>query len=91
MRRIFDWFRPSRPNTANAARERLQMLLAIERRPGQGSDFLPKLQNELLEVIRKYVEIDQERVSVELERGIDISVLEVNIELPAHALERQGA
>jgi cell division topological specificity factor len=90
VRRIIDWFRPARPNTADAARERLQMLLAIERRPGQSTDFLPKLQNELLEVIRKYVDVDQKRVSVEFERGTDISVLEVNIELPADALERQG-
>lgn len=89
--RIFDFFRLARQNTADTAKERLQVLLALERRPGRGADFLPQLQQELIEVIRKYVEIDTEKVTVELERGADISLLEVNIELPARALERQSA
>lgn len=81
--RFLDWFRLSRPRvaTADTARQRLQVIIAHERRTG-GPDFLPLLQRELLEVIRKYVEVDQEKVKVELERGPDFSLLEVNIELP---------
>jgi cell division topological specificity factor len=41
------------------------------------------LQQELIEVIGKYVQIDPAKVRVELDRGADVSVLEVNIELPA--------
>ena len=89
--RIFDFFRLARPRTADTAKERLQVLFALERRPGSGVDFLPQLQKDLLEVIRKYVEIDVDKVTVELERGKDISLLEVNVELPAAVLERKSA
>jgi cell division topological specificity factor len=41
------------------------------------------LQKELLSVICKYVEIDVDRVEVKLESNGDISMLEVNIELPS--------
>jgi cell division topological specificity factor len=82
--RFLDWFRLSRPRatSADTARQRLQVIIAHERHTG-GPDFLPLLQRELLEVIRKYVEVDQEKVKVELERGADFSLLEVNVELPA--------
>jgi cell division topological specificity factor len=71
------------PKSAELARERLQILLAHERSGLQGADFLPDLQRELIEVIRKYVSIDDDRVQVKLERDQNLSVLEVNIELPA--------
>ncbi|MFD2233282.1 cell division topological specificity factor MinE [Phaeospirillum tilakii] len=73
--------RPKR--TAEAARERLQILLAHERAGLSGADFLPQLQRELIEVIRKYVSVEEDRVQVRLEREQHLSVLEVNIELPA--------
>ena len=82
--RLFDLFRssPAR-STANAAKERLQLLLAIERSGGAGPNFLPQLQKDILEVIKKYVEIDHDKVSVEIARGQTVSMREVNIELPA--------
>ena len=77
--RLFDLFQPSPSrSTANAAKERLQLLLAIERSGGAGPNFLPQLQKD----IKKYVEIDHDKVSVEIERGQTVSMLEVNIELP---------
>ena len=84
--RLFDLFRssPAR-STANAAKERLQLLLAIERSGGAGPNFLPQLQKDILEVIKKYVEIDHDKVSIEVERGPLVSVLDINIELPAVA------
>ena len=72
----------SKPKSADAARERLQILLAHERTSTSAPDFLPALQRELLEVIRRYVDIDDEHVAVRLEREKDMSLLEVNIELP---------
>jgi cell division topological specificity factor len=81
--RLFDLFQPSPSrSTANAAKERLQLLLAIERSGGAGPNFLPQLQKDILEVIKKYIEIDHDKVSVEIERGQTVSMLEVNIELP---------
>jgi len=57
------------------------MVLAVERSES-GPDYLPLLQRELIEVIRKYVDVDQEKVKVDIERGVGMSMLEVNVELP---------
>jgi cell division topological specificity factor len=81
---ILDYFRSTkhRPSAA-IAKERLQIIVAHER--GQRTDYLPLLQKELLEVIAKYVNIEQENVKVELERSGDYSVLELNITLPSES------
>jgi septum formation topological specificity factor MinE len=34
-------------------------------------------------VISKYVPIDNDKVMIEVERGMDVSMLDINIELPA--------
>ncbi len=85
--RIFDFFRPSKPKetvtSAHHAKERLQIVMAHERAGRDAPDFLPLLQKELLEVIAKYVDVDQNRVEVKLDRNNDFSTLEVNIELPS--------
>jgi cell division topological specificity factor len=82
--RLLDLFRPpTGPRTAETAKERLQVVLALERTASSGPSFLPQLQEELLQVIKKYVDIDNENVSIELERGPEISMLDIAIELPA--------
>jgi cell division topological specificity factor len=81
--RLLDLFRAPAPRTADTAKERLQVVLALERTASSGPSFLPQLQEELLQVIKKYVDIDNENVSIELERGPEISMLDINIELPA--------
>jgi cell division topological specificity factor len=82
--RLFNFFRPSPPSarSADTAKERLQVLLALERRSGSGPNFLPQLQDEILEVIKKYVEIDNDKVTVEVDRRPEVSMLGINIELP---------
>ena len=79
---IFDYFRRSRDDSAAIAKERLQIIVAHERAKRREPDFLPSLQKELLEVIRKYVEVDQNDVEVQLDRNGNCSVLELNITLP---------
>ncbi|WP_142850909.1 cell division topological specificity factor MinE [Telmatospirillum sp. J64-1] len=80
---IRNLFRSAKPKTAEKARDRLKILLAHERSGrNEAIEFLPQLQREIIEVIRKYVAIDDERVAVRVEREEDISLLEVNIELP---------
>lgn len=81
--RLLDLFRSPAPATADTAKERLQVVLALERNANSGPSFLPQLQEEILQVIKKYVDIDNENVSIELERGPEISMLDINIELPA--------
>ena len=50
-------------------------------------DYLPKLQEEILAVIAKYVNITSDQVSVNLERTGDSAVLELNITMPDDVLE----
>jgi cell division topological specificity factor len=80
---IFNFFRSAPRQSAVQAKERLQIVMAHERAGRSGPDYLPLLQQELLSVIAKYVDIDQNKVEVKLDRGGDFSTLEVNIELPS--------
>jgi len=80
--RIFDYFRKKNQDTASIAKERLQIIVAHERNQRSQPDYLPKLQQELLEVIRKYVDVAQDQVEVQLENTGSCSVLELNITLP---------
>ena len=73
----------SRAQSAPAARERLQVLLAHERASTSGdSDLVSRLRDEILRVISKHMEIDDDKVSVKMDRGDQMSTLEVDIELP---------
>ena len=53
-----------------------------ERTSRSGPDYLPQLKQDILDVIRKYVQIDPEQVTVQLDKkGEELSVLELNIML----------
>ncbi len=79
---IFDYFKSQKKNTASIAKERLQIIVAHERSKRNQPDYLPALQQEILEVIRKYVKVDQDQVDVQLDKNGDCSVLELNVTLP---------
>jgi cell division topological specificity factor len=70
------------PSTANVAKERLRIIVAQERSARGGPDYLPLLRRELLEVIKKYVNVDPEAVQVNLEREDGHEVLELSVALP---------
>jgi cell division topological specificity factor len=77
---LLDYFRASRKKgSAAVARERLQILVAHDRAERHQPSYLPKLQEELIAVISKYVKIDRRMVSVNLERGEHQDILELNI------------
>ncbi len=79
---LLDFFRGKREPSAKLAKERLQIIIAHERaQTRRGHDFLPKLEKELLEVIRRYVEISDEAVKVKLDHDDGVEVLELNIVL----------
>ncbi len=63
---IFDFFRERKPKEtpASVAKERLSIIVAHERGQRSQPDYLPALQKELVEVIRKYVNIDQDQAAV---------------------------
>jgi cell division topological specificity factor len=81
---LLDIFRNSRKGSASVAKERLQILVAHDRAERNRPSYLPKLQKEILEVIRKYVEVDQDAISVNYEQDDQQEVLELNIVLPEH-------
>ncbi len=81
---LLDYFRSNKKNTAQLAKERLQIIVAHERgQRNSAPDYLPQLKNDILEVIRKYVDISPDQISVQLEqKEEDLSVLELNVTLP---------
>lgn len=82
---IFNYLR-KRNTTANVAKERLQIIISHERSKRNTPDYWPKLQEEILAVIAKYIPIDRDQVSVNLERMGDSAVLELNVTMPEEAL-----
>ena len=70
------------PKTANIAKERLRIIVAQERTARGGPDYLPLLRRELLEVIRKYVNVDPDAIVVSLEKEDGHEVLELSVALP---------
>ncbi len=72
-------------STASVAKERLRIIVAQERTARGGLDYLPLLRRELLEVIRKYVNVDPEAIQINLEKGEGREVLELSVALPDKA------
>lgn len=83
---LFNYLR-KRNSTASVAKERLQIIISHERSQLNTPDYLPKLQEEILAVIAKYIRINRDQVSVNLERMGDNSVLELNVTMPDEAVE----
>jgi len=80
---LFNLF--NRRTSAPVARERLQILLAHERVTGGHSQLVAVLQEEILAVIAKHMQIDRDKVVVKLDRGDEVSTLEIDIEMPPQA------
>ena len=75
-------FLKSKKNTAETAKNRLQIIIAQERTQRGGPDYLPLLQRELLEVIRKYVSVDVDAVKVDVVKDGEHDVLDISVALP---------
>ena len=84
--RLLNLFRSNKKNTANLAKERLQIIVAhsrSQRHTGNAQGVnLQALQRKLIDVISEFLDIDEEEFKVELERDDDRSVLELNVTLP---------
>ena len=75
-------FLKSKKNTAETAKNRLQIIIAQERNHRGGPDYLPLMQRKLLEVIKKYVNIDADAVRVDLVKDGEHDVLDITVALP---------
>jgi cell division topological specificity factor len=79
---LFDFLRSRPKNTASVATERLRIIVAQERAASGRPDYLPLLRREILEVIRKYVNVDPDAIDIHVERDGDSEVLELSVALP---------
>ncbi|MET0986201.1 MAG: cell division topological specificity factor MinE [Steroidobacteraceae bacterium] len=79
--RLLDLFRRT-PASAHVAKERLRIIVQQERSTRGGPDYLPRLRQELLELIRRYVNVDPDAVQVSLEKEDGNQVLELSVALP---------
>ena len=78
----------TRGRSAPVARDRLQVLLAHERSLSGRADLAALLQQEILAVIARHIAIDPDKVNVRLDRGAQVSTLEIDIEMPEAAWAR---
>lgn len=78
---FLDYFKRTSKSAA-IAKDRLSIIVARERGTSRHTpDYLPQLQQELLQVIAKYELIDLDQVSVNVDRNGGCEVLELNIVL----------
>ncbi|WP_043529199.1 cell division topological specificity factor MinE [Litchfieldella xinjiangensis] len=80
--KLLEFLKGERKKTASVAKERLQIIVAHQRGQRDQPDYMPMLERELLEVIRRYVKVEQDAINISLDRDDDCSVLELNVTLP---------
>ncbi|NUE67627.1 MULTISPECIES: cell division topological specificity factor MinE [Snodgrassella] len=78
---IMDFLFGKKQQSAQMARDRLQIIIAQERAT-QTPDYLPTLQKELLEVLSKYVHVSLNDIQITQEKKDGMDVLALNITLP---------
>lgn len=80
---LLDFFLSRKKNTANIAKERLQIIVAERRTIDDKMNYIPQLKIEILNVICKYIKIDPDMVKVNIDKkNRDISILELNVMFP---------
>ena len=84
LHEILRFFGGAKPtSSASAAKERLMLVISHERLDASRAEILPKLQAEIMEVLRRHLNLDQvdARVNVAREGGTDL--LQVEVMLPS--------
>ncbi len=87
---IFDFLKPKK-TTAATAKNRLQIIIAQERSSQGAPDYLPLMRREILEVIRKYVNVDADAVKVDVVKDGEHDVLDISVSLPERGAPPSGA
>ncbi|MET1255297.1 cell division topological specificity factor MinE [Aliikangiella maris] len=78
---LLDYFKSKKKNTASLAKERLQIIVAHERKNRSGPDYLPQLKQDIIQVVSKYVQVSEENINIELDESGGLDVLELNLTL----------
>lgn len=87
---LMSFFRTKKPASATTARDRLMVAVAWQRdqdgraltTKDEGPSYLPQMRDEILAVIRKYVQVSDAAVKVNVQHEDGLDVLEMNITLP---------
>lgn len=80
---IFDVFRNNKRSSANIAKDRLLQLIVDQRIHSRIDKLdLDELQRELIEVISRYLPVNKNEVTVQVERDDNRSIFELNVVLP---------
>ena len=79
---IFEFLFGKKEKSAALAKDRLQIIIAQERVKDDIPDYLPKLQQELLQVLAKYVQISEKDIKINHDTRDGVDMLELNITLP---------
>jgi cell division topological specificity factor len=74
---IANYFRP-RPKSADIAAERLRIILAHERR-GVNAPLIEQMKEEIIQVVSKFIEVDDRNIDVRLTEDSELEVLEVTV------------
>ncbi|GAA3911370.1 cell division topological specificity factor MinE [Halomonas cibimaris] len=80
--KLLEFLKRERKKSAPVAKERLQIIVAHQRSQRGQPDYMPTLERELVEVIRRYVDIDDDAVQISMDSEDNCSVLELNVTLP---------
>jgi len=65
-------------SSAKKAKERLQFII-IDDRTGVSPELLEILRNEMIKVLKKYMDIDESRIEIDIENSGKTKALAVNI------------
>ena len=74
---IANYFRP-RPKSADIAAERLKIILAHERR-GVNAPLIEQMKEEIIQVVSKFIEVDNDNIDIRLTENSELETLEVTV------------
>lgn len=80
------FIKKKQPNSAALAKERLQIIIAGDS-GSDNFDFIPKLEQDIIQLVKKYVEISDQDVDIQVQNEDGLEVLELNITLPEQDLK----
>lgn len=79
---LLNFFRKNKPaSSAQIAKERLQIVISHERAARGSPEYLPRLKQDILEVIRRYHAITDEQVDLHVDKAGGREILELNVTL----------